>query len=335
MRGRRGALAQSGGAGERSTMDRILYFSHDIKEPRGGIGVLYDHVAVLRQNGFDAFVVHTTPGFRYPFGPPDVPVVDASSNLSVSRNDVLVIPEDLRGAMRSCRSARCRKVLFCQNHFFVFDGLAPGETWNDFGFSGYLCVSAPIRQAMQDWFGVAADVVRPGVDPVFFGPATRCTESPATIACMPRKGRDTLHLVRGLLAADRSTATAGLSWLEIEGMPREQVASRLRASRIYVSTSRFEGLGLPPLEAMAAGCLVVGFAGGGGLDYATPENGIWVPDDEAWSLAVALKETIAGLADPQRLPALEAKGLAGHATALAYSHARFERDLIAFWTARR
>ena len=316
-------------------MDRILYFSHDIKEPRGGIGVLYDHVAVLRRNGFDAFIVHTTPGFRYPFGPADVPVVDASSALSISREDILVIPEDHAGAMRSCRAARCPKVLFCQNHFFVFDGLAPGETWTDFGFSGYLCVSTPIRQAMRRWFGVEASVVRPGVDPVFFAQTARPAASPVVIACMPRKGRNTLRLVRGLLTADGFARTAGLSWLEIDGLPRDEVAARLRTSHLYVSTGRFEGLGLPPLEAMAAGCLVVGFAGGGGLDYASPENGVWVQDDDPWALAQALEATVAGLHDPKLRPSLMTRCAAGHATALTYSRARFERELIAYWTAQR
>lgn len=316
-------------------MDRILYFSHDIREPRGGIGVLYDHVAVLRRNGFDALVVHTTPNFRYPFGPPDVPVVDASSNLHISRGDILVIPEDLRGAMRSCRNARCRKVLFCQNHFFIFDGLAPGETWSDYGFSAYLCVSAPIQRAMKEWFGVAADIVRPGVDPVFFGDEVRRADSPVTVACMPRKGRDTLRMVRGLLALGGTGGRAEPTWLEIEGLPREQVAARLRESHIYVSTSRLEGLGLPPLEAMSAGCLVVGFAGAGGLDYATPANGVWVPDDDPWALAKALMEAIAGLNDPGVRPSLQAKCRAGKATARTYSRARFERELIAFWSAQR
>ena len=36
-------------------MSRILYISHDVSQPRGGVGVLYDHVAALRDHGFDAF----------------------------------------------------------------------------------------------------------------------------------------------------------------------------------------------------------------------------------------------------------------------------------------
>src|SRR4029434_5162841 len=97
-------------------MNRILYYSHDIKEPRGGISVLYEHVEVLRRNGFDAFIVHTTPNFRYPFVPPDVPVLDASAGVGLSHDDILVMPEDHRTAITSCRNTRCKKVLFCQNH---------------------------------------------------------------------------------------------------------------------------------------------------------------------------------------------------------------------------
>ncbi len=316
-------------------MKRILYFSHDISVPRGGIGELYEHVAVLRRHGFDAFIVHSAPKFRYPFGPPDVPVLAASTGLSVSRDDILVIPEDHKIALGSCRDTPCKKVLFCQNHFYIFDGLAPGETWKDFGFSGYLCVSNPIQQAMRKWFGVDADVVRPGVDPVFFDEVPARADSPIIIACMPRKGRDTLSLVQGLLAADGFTRAAGLSWIEIDGVSREQVAAHLRKSHIFVSTGRFDGLGLPPLEAMGAQCIVVGFAGGGGLDYASHENGVWVTDDDPWALAAALRQTVADLSDPNARPALIAKCTAGHATALKYNRAQFERDLILYWTAWR
>jgi hypothetical protein len=314
-------------------MDRILNFSHDIDEPRGGIGVLYDHVGALRRNGFDASIVHVKPNFRYPFGAPDVPALDASSGLRLSRDDVVVIPEDHRIALRSCRNVGCRKVLFCQNHYYIFDALDAGEAWRDYGISGYLCVSAPIRDALTTWFGVEADIVRPGVDPIFFDASvSRGKSSPVTIACMPRKARDAFDLVRGLLAT--VCGTAGPVWREIDGMPRDEVARILHAAHVFVSLGRYEGLGLPPLEAMAAGCLVVGFAGGGGLDYATPDNGVWVRDDDPWALAAALRETLDGLADPQARAALLAKRGAGQATAQRYTRARFEEDLVRYWTAQ-
>ncbi|MGQ0799782.1 MAG: glycosyltransferase family 4 protein [Pseudomarimonas sp.] len=316
-------------------MGRILYFSHDIATPRGGIGIQYEHVSVLRRNGFDAYVVHAAPNFRYPFGAAEVPVLDSAAGLEYAPDDVLVIPEDHPTALLACRDATCSKVLFCQNHYYVFHGLAPGAAWKDYGFSSYLCLSDPIRQALKDWFGVDANVIRPCIDPIFFGAKTPRADSLVTLAGMPRKGRDTLRLVQGLLATNGWAKTAGVTWLLIDGMRREQVAAALRLSHIFVSTGQFEGLGLPPLEAMAARCLVVGFAAGGGLDYATPGNGVWVPDEDPWALATALKQTVAALKDPQSRPELFAKIDAGHATARKYGRERFERDLLAFWSARQ
>ena len=312
-------------------MSRIFYVSHDLSEPRGGIAVLYHHVSALREHGFEAFIVHATPSFRYPLARRDIPVIDAS-DLGVSRTDVLVVPEDHPAAIRKCRALSCRKVLLCQNHFYVFDGLEPGKTWAEFGFSDFLCVSRPIQQALRKWFGVDASVVRPVIHNAFFSETFKPLAAPVTAACMPRKGLPHLRLVQGLLAA-RPVKGSDIAWVEIDGLPQDQVAARLRAAHIYISTSEAEGLGLPPLEAMAAGCLVVGFAGGGGLDYAAADNGIWVPDEDPWALAEALRETLLDLADPQRTALLEAKRWAGRATATSYTHARFERDLIAFWKA--
>jgi glycosyltransferase involved in cell wall biosynthesis len=312
-------------------MSRIFYVSHDLTQPRGGIAVLYKHVAALREHGFEAFIVHATPGFRYPLAGRDIPVIDASI-LGVSRADVLVVPEDHPAAIRKCRALSCRKLLFCQNHFYVFDGLERGESWRDFGFSGYLCVSRPIQQALRKWFNVDAKVISPAVNKVFFSEALKPLAAPISVACMPRKGLPHLRLVQGLLAA-RPVDGSDVAWVEIDGLPQDQVAAHLRAAHIYVSTSEAEGLGLPPLEAMAAGCLVVGFAGGGGLDYARPDNGVWVADENPWALAEALRQTLLDLGDPQRSALLEAKRRAGREAAMRYSNARFERELVAFWKA--
>jgi glycosyltransferase involved in cell wall biosynthesis len=49
---------------------------------------------------------------------------------------------------------------------------------------------------------------------------------------------------------------------------------------VFLALSRLEGFGLTPLEAMAAGCVVVGFTGIGGREYATAGNGFWVGEDD-------------------------------------------------------
>ena len=48
------------------------------------------------------------------------------------------------------------------------------------------------------------------------------------------------------------------------------VADILRESQVFLSFGHPEGFGLPPAEALACGCLVIGYHGGGGREYFGP-----------------------------------------------------------------
>jgi hypothetical protein len=304
---------------------RIFYVSHDIARPSGGINIMHEHVRTLCRHGFEARILQGERGFRYPFVEP-VPVAYAE-DVTLDDGDFLVVPEDHSGAIRACPTLRGHKVLFCQNHYYVFQGLPAGDTWTQLGFEAFLCLSEPIRRALQAWFGVDAHVVRPAIDARFFAAEPCPISREIIVACMPRKGAAHLQLVRGLLESGARRPMAHLEWMPIDGLKKDEVAARLRSAHLFVSTSVREGLGLPPLEAMAAGCLVVGFAGGGGLEYATAENGIWVQDEDPWALADAVKES----ADALAAGSLIATRAAGGKTASSYSQAAFEERLLAFW----
>ena len=65
-----------------------------------------------------------------------------------------------------------------------------------------------------------------------------------------------------------------------------------------------------PLEAMASGCIVVGFHGSGGLEYATDANGIWLRPDHLEAAADALAQAVIGVEqDDKRFQDMRAAGL--------------------------
>jgi len=118
-------------------------------------------------------------------------------------------------------------------------------------------------------------------------------------------------------------------WVAIENIPQHEGAKILGESAVLLALSHKESLGLPPLEAMASGCLVVGFHGEGGLEYMTERNGWWA-DAGDWKtcvngLAAALDMYDVGGA------MLDDRKAAMAETVARYSPARLERDLVAFW----
>ena len=121
-----------------------------------------------------------------------------------------------------------------------------------------------------------------------------------------------------------------VQWDPIEGVPRAEVARRMAASEIFLAMGQREGLGLPPLEAMATGALVVGFYGGGGREYATPENGDWFGDDDHFAFVEALAARVDALIAGERF---EDRRAAGRATAASFGREAFEAQLAAAWGA--
>jgi len=70
-------------------------------------------------------------------------------------------------------------------------------------------------------------------------------------------------------------------------------ASRLRKADVFFNHSFPEGLGLPALEAMLSGAIVIGYSGGGGTDFMVNEKNCFYADDgDAEGVAIHLKRVI-------------------------------------------
>jgi glycosyltransferase involved in cell wall biosynthesis len=53
-----------------------------------------------------------------------------------------------------------------------------------------------------------------------------------------------------------------------------------------------EGFSLPSIEAMASGCLVIGYPGKGGKEYFKPEFSVHIPEKDIQQFAIELEESI-------------------------------------------
>lgn len=304
-----------------------IYYVGALPLRAGGELVNFQHVAALRLLGWRAFLL-LDPGSRVgvPSQPYGVPMVHWGESLVFSSQDWLVLPEVMPPIMfEQLAALRCKVAIHNQNPFYTFRGFADIASMNAYALAGGLCCSDFTRDTLQRW-GSTTDwqVVHPWVLP-HFAKAARGVAKRRQIAYMPRKRPAEIALLQALFRG-LYPEHAEVPWVEIHDMTRPQVAKVLAESLVFASLSKDEGLGLPPLEAMAAGCLVCGYDGAGGTEYATPENGFWVVEGHAEGFAHALHQTLTLGAG-----AVAVRVQAGQTTAAAYSEARFQSELGLAW----
>jgi glycosyltransferase involved in cell wall biosynthesis len=110
------------------------------------------------------------------------------------------------------------------------------------------------------------------------------------IAYMPRRLRVDLVQVVNILKFKGVLDNWEL--VEIHNMNESQVANALRECAFFLSFSINEGFGMPPAEAMACGCIVVGYAGKGGREFFKEDFSYPIEDRDVISFAKTLENVI-------------------------------------------
>ncbi|WP_170920597.1 glycosyltransferase [Desulfacinum hydrothermale] len=115
-------------------------------------------------------------------------------------------------------------------------------------------------------------------------------------------------------------------------IPQSEVARLLRESLIFLSFGYPEGFGLPAAEAMACGCIVVGFHGGGGREFFDPHFSYPIEQGDIIGFARTVEGVIRQYeADPA--PLVDRGRRAAEYIAKTYSPQREEEDLLKAWNA--
>jgi hypothetical protein len=307
----------------------ILCPDHNI--PAGGVRKLYRHVDILNGHGIDATIVHNRRGFRCTWFENDT-AVTAGDDVRLTTADLLVFPE-IFGQFVPRLTPDIFKVIFNQNAYHTFYQTPLGQDIAGLYSRPDVVAVAVISDDNRNYLTYAFPEVplvriRYGFDDQVWQPSS---EAPGRrLAYMPRRRATEASQVLHLLAA--RGALAGWEVVPIDGLSEREVAAALRGCALFLSFSQHEGCPLPPTEALASGCHVIGYHGFGGAEYFELPYAEAVPDGDVVAFARAVEHFIAEYErDPHRWREIALEGSLWILD--RYSEEHEEGDVVDFYTA--
>jgi len=265
-----------------SVVPRIFYWVGG-ETISGGVKHCYEHVDVLNEGGFDAYVLHLT-GNRCAWFENQTRIIDGPSfwNLYDQKRDYLVLSEPMG---RLIPSLPGKKVVFNKNLYIGFNALGVDQRPIRYPYVGpnvvaAFAVSDHNYQSLKFAFPETKLFRMYGrIDCSTFAyqPLSNKKRRIALVA----KSEEPLSVLYHILNARAQTGLNNLSdyeWIFLRGYTHKQVADILSESLILISLSTYEGLPRTVLEAMACGCIVIGYGAGALKECLIPEYQL-EPDD--------------------------------------------------------
>ena len=278
---------------------RIFFLATDNNIPSGGRKFIYKLVDLLREQGQKAYVLHQRNGFRYSWFANETPVrwtpeiqiakrrkrgrlsllkynlnrgiqcLSANklktSKAYITDSDILVLPENRVTHLHHIFPGVPKVVLNQNPYFFLYKSNLSdvGNTIRHPDIQAWWSTSNLIEQTLK-YIGISQPNYRIPyyIDHMLFHYSASKKKQ---IAYMPRRLKDDAIALINLLKLRGKLQ--GFRFVPIDGKPPEEVATILRESMIFLSFSYREGFGLPPAEAMACGCIVVGYTGNAGKEF--------------------------------------------------------------------
>lgn len=307
---------------------RVLFICPEINKPTGGIKQIYRQVDVLNKGEMNAFVLHERSDFRCTWFENDTAVVyntqifkeiDSLLNkkfsflvsikkslkkyiysiknlfkknknqIVINANDILVFPE-IYGPNISNVFPGIKKVIYNQGAYQTFFNYNLDlEDRNTPYLSKDLIAVIVNSQNAKEYIAHAfpkVDLYRVhyGIDRANFNYGKNKKQQ---IAFMPRRLR--VDLVQVINILKYRNVLDDWELVAIENMNEQEVATVFKESSFFLSFSINEGFGMPPAEAMACGCIVVGYAGKGGNEYFKDEFSYPISDRNVQEYAKKLE----------------------------------------------
>jgi len=249
---------------------RLYFFTLDTKgNPTAGIANIYEHVKLLNELGYKAYVLHEKNDYKLRGDENGFGVADwlgeeyanlphasiEGQELMISPSDFIIIPEIFSNIMDQVKSFPCKKIVFSQNYDYLLELLPIGKRWDfDYGFNDVITTSKKQADYLKSLFPSIKTHVVPVSIPDYF----KSTGKPKipVVAILTRNAGDATKLAKSFYL--QFPIYKWVTFKELRGLSREKFARELEKCCLAVWIDDQAGFGTFPLEAIECNTPVIG-----------------------------------------------------------------------------
>jgi hypothetical protein len=248
----------------------FYFFTLDtLGNPVAGVANIYEHVKVLNELGYKAFIMHEKDDYKLRGDETSMGINDwlgeeyaalphisiEGQQLNVTPTDFIIIPEVFANVMDQVKAFPCKKIVFSQSYDYLLELLPIGKKWHtDFGFYDVITTSEKQANYVKSLFnGINTHIIPVGISDMF-KPSDKPKNPVVTI--LTRNHGDAKKIANSFYL--QYPIYKFITFKELRGLPKDQFAEELGKSCLAVWIDDPAGFGTFPLEAMASGTPVIG-----------------------------------------------------------------------------
>jgi len=261
--------------------ESVIYFLvYDTKNnARAAIKHIYDMALALKENGFNSKILVEEKGYggvkEWLGDTYDIlPVASIKEDkVEIRFDDIIVIPEQYSNILPQLSNVNCVKLMLLQQKEYMFETLAIGSRWSDFGFNKCITTTESAKKYILEYFPESLVYLIPPFIGDNFVPSEVPTKPLIAISCRDR-------VQHRKIISEFYLKYPQLRWITFRDMIQmtyNEFSDALKECMVSVWVDDESTFGTFPLESMKCGVPVVGKIPNTEPDWLS-ENGFWTYD---------------------------------------------------------
>ena len=243
--------------------------------PIGGIGALVEYITSTNiLMGKDEGAILTDSSYIKDWLPPSQKNIKIfPSTHQVTKKDSIIIPEVCPDVITNYPEAK-KKFLSVLNWYY-YDEVFAKKTPTQLGYD-YILTNSKYTQdyLVNKKVNLPISIISPIIDPVLYSITRPYEDRPHnSLIILNRKNNQHIQPILNYLKSQTHQVTI------INNINPVLIGKIFNDNQVFINLGYPEGFGRPSAEAMASGCIVVGFSGGGSLEFLHHKKNSFVASD--------------------------------------------------------